>query len=84
MSDAERLYDHLEATAELPVERSASRLLGEAEAVADDLRDADPDVQAERAAIVLELLAEIEGTGNAEADEHVERARTLAASLAGE
>ncbi|MFT4882720.1 MAG: hypothetical protein ACI8U4_000214 [Natronomonas sp.] len=84
MSDADRLYEHLAATAELPVERSASRLLGEAEAVADDLRDADPDVQAERAAVVGQLLAKIEKTGNSEADEHVERARALAAALADE
>lgn len=82
MSDAERLYDHLAATAELPIERSASRLLGEAEAVADDLRDADSTVQAERAAIVLQLLDEIEETGNEEADEHVDAARTLARTIA--
>ncbi|QLD87244.1 hypothetical protein HWV23_16450 [Natronomonas halophila] len=82
MSDADRLHEHLSATAELPVERTASRLLGEAEAVAGDLRTADPDVQAERAAVVLELLEEVEETGNEEADEHVERARSLAAELA--
>jgi hypothetical protein len=84
MSDADRLYEHLAATAELPVERTASRLLGEAEAVADDLRTADPDVQAERAAVVLELLEKVEGTGSDEADEHVEEARRLAAELAEE
>jgi hypothetical protein len=84
VSDADRLYEHLAATAELPVERSASRLLGEAEAVADDLREADPDVQAQRAAVVVQLLAKVEKTGNGEADEHVERARVLAAELADE
>jgi hypothetical protein len=84
VTDAERLYDHLAATAELPIERSASRLLGEAEAVADDLRDAESAVQTERAAIVLQLLDEIEETGNDEADEHVEAARTLARTLAEE
>ncbi|MEF8808952.1 hypothetical protein [Natronomonas sp.] len=84
MSDADRLYEHLAATAELPVERSASRLLGEAEAVADDLREAAPDVQTQRAAVVVQLLAKVEGTGNSEADEHVERARALAAELADE
>jgi hypothetical protein len=84
MSAADRLHEHLAATAELPVERTASRLLGEAEAVADDLRTADSDVQAERAAVVLELLEEVEETGNDEADGHVERARSLAAELADE
>jgi hypothetical protein len=84
MTDADRLYEHLSATAELPVERSASRLLGEAEAVAEDLRAADPDVQAERAAVVLRLLEKVEETGSDEADEHVERARRLAAELAEE
>jgi hypothetical protein len=82
VSDADHLHDHLAATAELPVERAASRLLGEAEAVAEDLRDADPEVQAERAAVVVELLAKIDETGHPEADEHVERARELAAKLA--
>ncbi|WP_336133432.1 hypothetical protein [Natronomonas amylolytica] len=84
MSDADRLYEHLAATAELPVERSASRLLGEAEAVADDLREADPDVQAERAAVVEQLLAKVDTTGHSEADEHVEQARALASALADE
>lgn len=82
MTDADDLYEHLSATARLPVERSASRLLGEAEAVADDLRDADPAVQAERAAIVVELLAKVDETGSREADEHVLRARELAERLA--
>jgi hypothetical protein len=81
-TDPEALYEHLAATAELPIERRASRLLGEAEAVADDLRDCSPDVQTQRAAVVLELLEEIEETGNPEADEHLECARTLAADLA--
>ena len=39
---AERLYGHLATTAERPVEREASRLLGEAEAVADGMRDCPP------------------------------------------
>ena len=84
MSDAERLYEALAATAELPVERHASRVLGEAEAVADDLRDCDPAVRRERAAVVVDLLAEVDGTGNEAADERVEVARELAEELADE
>lgn len=84
MSDAERLYRELSATAELPVERHASRVLGEAEAVADDLRECDPPVRRERAAVVVELLAAVDGTGNEAADERVEDARELAERLAGE
>lgn len=84
MSDDARqaLHRHLAATAELPVERHASRVLGEAEAVADDLRDCDPSVAAERAAVVLELLDEIDGTGHDEADEHVAAAREAAGRVA--
>lgn len=86
MSDdpREALHRHLAATAELPVERRASRVLGEAEAVADDLRDCEPSVAADRAGVVLDLLAEIDGTGNEEADEHVEAAREAASDVAGE
>ena len=80
---AETLYEHLAATAELPVERRAGRLLGEAEAVADDLRDCEPPVRRERAAVVVELLEEVEATGHEAADEHVETARSLAEELAG-
>ena len=42
--DAARLYEHLAATAERPVECEASQLLGEAEAVADDMRNCTPEV----------------------------------------
>lgn len=79
-----RLHEHLEATAELPVEREASAYLGEAEAVARDLveRPADAAVVRERAGHVRDLLAEIEGTGNPTADEHVDAARELASELA--
>jgi hypothetical protein len=84
VSDAERLYRELAATAALPVERSASRVLGEAEAVADDLRDCEPAVRRERAAVVVDLLEEVDGTGHEAADEHVEAAREIARSLATE
>lgn len=83
-SDAEQLYGHLAATAELPVERSASRLLGEAEAVADDLRGCDPPVIKARATVVYELLDQIDETGHEEADEHLRQARTLAYELASD
>ena len=81
---ARRLYDHLAATAELPVERRASRVLGEAEAVASDLRECEGRTRRERAAVVVDLLREIDGTGHADADDHVEEARTLAATLAAD
>jgi hypothetical protein len=83
-TDPTALYEHLAATAELPVDRSASRLLGEAEAVADDLRDCSPEVRTQRAAVVLELLEEIDETGHSDADDHVATARAIAARLAEE
>ncbi|WP_135819593.1 hypothetical protein [Halostella litorea] len=77
------LYERLAATAELPVERDASRWIGEAEAVAADLAGSDlpPGTVAERVGHVQDLLAEVEGTGHPEADEHVERARALADAI---
>ncbi|RLM53996.1 hypothetical protein DVK02_11255 [Halobellus sp. Atlit-31R] len=78
------LYESLAATAELPVDRTPSRVLGEAEAIAADLRGVDdPAVVTDRAQTVVDLLAEIDGTGHAEADAHVDRARELAAQLSG-
>ena len=79
---AERLYEHLATTAERLVEREASRLLGEAEAVADDMRDCPPQVIERRAAVVVDLLSEIDGTGDPAVDGHVATARKLAAQLA--
>lgn len=84
VSTADLLHETLAETAELPVERHASRVLGEAEAVAGDLRDCGPAVQRERAAVVVELLSEVDGTGHPEADRLVETARGLAADLADE
>lgn len=77
------LHDHLRATGERPVEREASRWIGEAEAVADDLvgEDVDPDVRIERVDHVAELLSNVGETGDDAADEHVEAARELAASI---
>jgi hypothetical protein len=70
-------HDHLRATGERPVERDASRWIGEAEAVAGDLADADvdPDVRTERVGHVAELLSNVEGTGDDAAVDHVEAAR---------
>ncbi|MBB6647400.1 hypothetical protein [Halobellus ruber] len=84
MSDDPRveLYECLAATGELPVDRTASRWVGEAEAVAADIRNvADCAVVADRAGTVVELLAEVETTGHPEADEYVRQARELAVQL---
>ena len=79
----DRLHGELEATAELPVERTASRWIGEAEAVAGDAASADlePAVVRERVAHVRDLLDNVGETGDDRADEHVERARELAAAI---
>ena len=79
---AERLYEHLATTAERPVEREAGRLIGEAEAVADDMRDCPPEVIERRAVVVVNLLSEVDGTDDPAVDEHVAAARELAARLA--
>jgi hypothetical protein len=79
---ADALYESLAATAERPVDRNASRLLGEAEAVADDMRACEPAVVVERAAVVAELLDAVEATGDDRADQQVARARQLAHELA--
>lgn len=85
------LSDHLESTAELPVERPESAYLGEAEAVASDVAslwlaghpsragDADVSLSVVRARIehVEELLSNVEGVESEEANEHVEAARAL-------
>ena len=75
MSDAdlaEKLYDHLEATEELPVDRTTSRWIGEAQAVASDLTDETmaAGVRRKRATEVRKLLAEVDSTGHPEADGH--------------
>ncbi|WP_277554279.1 hypothetical protein [Halobaculum limi] len=82
----ERLHDHLAATAERPVARSASAHLGEAEAVARDLvqRPADADTVCERAGHIIRLLQEAGATEDETADEHVAAALELARDLAGD
>jgi hypothetical protein len=77
------LHEHLVATQERPVDREASRWIGEAEAVAGDLvgGDVDPTVAARRLGHVRDLLAEVDSTDDAEADEHVAAAQDLTADL---
>jgi hypothetical protein len=81
-----RLHEHLRATAELPVESAANRWIGEAEAVAGDLvgEDVDPDVVKRRVGHVADLLANVDGTGDPEANDHVVAAREIAAELSPE
>lgn len=77
------LHDHLAATAELPLDREATRWVAEAEAVAGDCLDiADPAVRRRRIGHVVDLLSNVDATGHPEGDEHIEAARTLAAALA--
>ena len=83
MTHLDDLAAELQATAELPVERSAARWIGEAEAVATDLTQGDPDPEtvARRVGHVLELLGNVDDTGHPDADGHVAAARSLAANL---
>ncbi|MCL9812337.1 hypothetical protein [Natranaeroarchaeum aerophilus] len=77
------LYSHLKATAERPVDRDASRWIGEAEAIAGDIAGADvsPDVIGERIGHVDRLLSEIDTTGDPAADEHVDEAKRLVGEI---
>jgi len=85
--DLRALHEHLAATGELPVERTASHYLGEAEAVVADALapDADEAVVRRRVAQARELLGNVAETGDGTADEHVAAARDLCdAILAGD
>ena len=80
------LHEQLRATEERPVERSASRWIGEAQAVAGDAAAAadsgvDESVVRERVADVQNLLAHVETTGDEQADEHVAAAREIVVAL---
>ena len=77
------LHDHLAATAERPIERTASRWIGEAEAIAADLVDApsDPALIRDRVGHIASLLAEVEDTEDEIAAEHVAAAARLADRL---
>jgi len=78
-----RLHEALADTAERPVERTASRWLGEAEAIAADLVDAPdtPDVIDERVMHIVSLLDNVDETGDQVANERLETATTLAEHL---
>jgi len=85
-SEVKQLYQHLAATRERPIEREASRWIGEADAITADLvgpeiADLDPGVIQNRIGHVADLLSNIEGTGDSTADEHVEAARDLANTI---
>lgn len=75
----ERLHAELEATEELPVERAASRWIGEAQGVVAGVMggDLDETVVRERVGHVVDLLSNVETTGHDAADQHVETAREL-------
>jgi hypothetical protein len=81
--DLQELHEHLKATEELPVRPDASVWLGEAAAIAADIADGDapPSVVVDRVDRVAELLAEVETTGNANADDHVRAAERIAARI---
>lgn len=78
------LRDHLAATEERPVEREAGWRLGEAQALAAEIAEGEVDdaTVVRRAAEIRTLLAEVDGTGDPEADDHVDAARELAARIA--
>ncbi|WP_232702232.1 hypothetical protein [Halobacterium wangiae] len=77
------LHDHLVATGELPVERSASHYLGEAEAVVEDALEPGTTeaVVQRRVEQARELLSNVEETGDERADGHVEAARACCTEL---
>ncbi|MDF9746962.1 hypothetical protein [Natrinema salsiterrestre] len=73
------LSRHLEATAELPIDRRTNRWLGEAEAVARDLAtsDLDSETTVERVETVRRLLSEVDETGHPGGDDHLEAATRI-------
>lgn len=79
---ADELHAELEATEELPIDHRANRWLGEAQAVAAEIREAPAETRREGARQVIELLESVDETGSDEANERVERALSLAERLA--
>jgi len=81
----DELADHLRATGERPVERTANRWLGEAEALAVDLaeHDLDPATRQKRLSKIDDLLSNVDGTGDDHADDHVAAAREIVCELRG-
>ena len=85
-SAVRQLSKHLAATRECPIERTAGRWIGEADAIAADLvgpeiAALDPTVIQRRVGHVAELLSNVEETGDSTANEHVDAARDLATSI---
>ncbi len=80
---AREIHEHLEATAELPIDHRTNRWLGEAEAVAADaaFNDLDAETMAKRLSQVRHLLEEADAAGHPEADEHLEQAREVCARV---
>lgn len=78
---ADRLYRELEATEELPIDHRANRWIGEAQAVADEIVEADAETRRAGAEQVVGLLDSVGETGNEEADRRIERALSLAERL---
>ncbi|ELZ16779.1 hypothetical protein C477_14238 [Haloterrigena salina JCM 13891] len=80
---AQELHRHLEATAELPIDRTANRWLGEAEAVAADVATSDLDrtTVLERVEKIQHLLAEVDETGHEGADDHLEAAMEVCTEI---
>lgn len=79
----EALRDHLEATAELPIDPRTNRWLGEAEAVARDATadDIDPETARQRVRQVQRLLSEADDPDHEDAVAHLEAARELCADV---
>ncbi|WP_309484903.1 hypothetical protein [Halorhabdus salina] len=79
----EELHDHLAGTAERPLDRTANRWIGEAQALAADLRTApdDPDLVRKRAADIASLLAEVDDIDDPTANDHLTAAAELADRL---
>ena len=77
------LCDALAATEERPLDRSANRWLGEAQAVAEDLRGGVPDdaTLVNRLETVDHLLAQVDSTGDGEADAALDRATAIVTGL---
>ncbi|WP_312907669.1 hypothetical protein [Natronosalvus caseinilyticus] len=78
-----RLHDHLEATAELPINHRTNRWLGEAEAVARDTTENDLDGATTRKRVrqVAHLLAEADSPEHERAKTHLESARELCTAI---
>ncbi len=85
-SKVRQLHEHLVATRERPIERDASRWIGEADAITSYLVGpglsalAQPVIH-DRIQHVSELLLNVETTGDPTADAHVAAARDLAESI---